>query len=87
MFRKCQLYLHRHHAVITRGVSSPPGDWGSPPLSQQSCPPALTRSQPHTFKLACIIMCLIGSWFVVCSKSQRNIAATNPKYSHQVCVC
>lgn len=91
IFKKCQLYLHGHPGVITTGVArftSSQGDWGSPPLSQQSYPHPLPlrRSQPHTLMLACIITCLIGSWFVVCSKSQRNIAATNPKYSHQVCV-
>lgn len=87
MFKKCQLYLHGHPGVIATGVprfTSSQGDWGSPPLSQQSYPHPFP--QPRPLALACIITCLIGSWFVVCSKSQRNIAATNPKYSHQVCV-
>lgn len=51
MFKKCHLYLHGHPGVIATGVgrfTSSQGDWGSPPLSQQSYPHPLPlrRSQP-----------------------------------------
>lgn len=77
---------HRHRRRPFHLIT---GRLGFPSSKPTILPPPLTPAQipsPHTLMLACIITCLIGSWFVVCSKSQRNIAATNPKYSHQVCV-